>query len=243
MTNQELLGEFKAKSAEYDGLYDKHKPGMQALNDEFTAIVAAEWKKTQGRKKFSLSKAATVLPNFAELKAPYLARADVIFKANDAEREALKQRLDELAAQIEIAADLKLADKATWVLYGSRSTGDYRSQGFGAEKYAREAARNVLDHLEANGIDGEIREDRREPIISCGWSMSSVTFNVYAGCDETVCEVVRRKPGVDLVEWVRRQWARGCNPRVANPFIPTGFEEKHGLDYFGGYVKKKGTTA
>lgn len=243
MNNTELLSEFKANDAELDGLYDKRKPEGDALNAEFVAVVAAEWKKTQGRKKFSLNKAATALPNFAELKAPFLVRADVIFKTNDAERETLKKRLDELAEQIEIMDDMKLADKALWTLYGSRSTGDYSTQGFGAETYARGAAKNLLADIEVHGIECEIREDRREPNTCCGWSMPSVTFQVYAACDEMVCEIVRRKPGISLVEWVRRSWAMGCNPRVSQPFLPVGFEEKHGLDYFGGYVKKKEAVA
>ncbi len=242
MTNQEMLAEFAVKSAEDNSLFDKHNAVQKTLNAEFEVVVQAEWKKTQGRKKYSFGKAAIALPNFAELKAPFVVRADAIAKEQDAESEALKKRLDKLAEQIEITPDMKLAEKATWTMYGSRSTGDYGSQGFGAEKYAREAARGVLDHLEANGIAGEIREDRREPNIVCGWSMSCVTFQVYAACSATVCEIVRRKPGVSLVEWVRLQWKRGVNPRVTNPFLPPGFEEKHGLDYFGGY-KKEAVTA
>ena len=36
--------------------------------------------------------------------------------------------------------------------------------------------------------------------------------------------------GPSLVEQVRMSWRRGVNPRVYNPFLPVGFEEKHGLD-------------
>jgi hypothetical protein len=243
MTNQELYAEFKTKLAELDGLYDKHKPVMTALNEEWTVVVAAEWKKTQGRKKFSLNKAATALPNFVELKAQFLVRADVIFKTNDAEREALKKRLDDLAEKIEITPEMKLAEKTQWALYGSRSTGDYSTQSLGAETYARGAAKNLLADVTLHGVEAEIREDRREPNICCGWSMPSVTFQVYAACDATVCEIVRRKPGMTLVEWVRRCWASSTNPRVYQPFLSADFEAKNGLDYFGGYVKKKEVTA
>ena len=36
-----------------------------------------------------------------------------------------------------------------------------------------------------------------------------------------------------LREQVRRSWARGVNPRVFNPFLPHGYEEQEGIDYFG----------
>lgn len=42
-----------------------------------------------------------------------------------------------------------------------------------------------------------------------------------------------------MVEVVRLCWKREVNPRVMYPFLPHGFEERHGLDYFGGKALDK----
>lgn len=46
-------------------------------------------------------------------------------------------------------------------------------------------------------------------------------------------EILKHSPAPSLVEQVRLCWARGVNPRVYNPFLPHGFEEKHGISYTG----------
>lgn len=46
-------------------------------------------------------------------------------------------------------------------------------------------------------------------------------------------EIVKRSPPPPLREQVRLAWKRGVNPRVYNPFLPHGYEEQAGIDYFG----------
>ncbi len=72
--------------------------------------------------------------------------------------------------------------------------------------------------------------------------MECADFNVYANCDATTCEIVRRKPGLTLRDWVKAQWKRGVNPRVISPFLSPDYEAKNGLDYFGGELKKAVTA-
>ncbi len=49
-------------------------------------------------------------------------------------------------------------------------------------------------------------------------------------------ELLKHSPAPSLVEQVRLCWARGVNPRVYNPFLPHGFEEKHGISYTGKFL-------
>lgn len=52
-------------------------------------------------------------------------------------------------------------------------------------------------------------------------------------------EVLRHRPeGLSMKEWLMLSWRHNCNPRVFNPFVPYGLEEKLGLDYFGNEVKR-----
>ena len=39
--------------------------------------------------------------------------------------------------------------------------------------------------------------------------------------------------GPSLREWLALCWKRGCNPRVYNPWLPHGIEERLGVTYFG----------
>ncbi len=239
MNNAELIEQFKTKTAERLAMYDLQLPPRQAIQREFNALAEADWKKTQGRKKFSMVKALELLPHLEEMKIPFQARVDALFKQQVAERAALDKEIDELAEKIQLTDDLKVINKSDWAHYGERSTYDYSTQGFGAEKYARAAAEGLVDHVKACGFDAEIREKRKEPTISCGWSMSSVEFHVFANCDAAICKIIERKPGLTLREWVRLQWKRGVNPRVTNPFLKIGYEESVGLDYFGGEIKRE----
>ena len=47
-----------------------------------------------------------------------------------------------------------------------------------------------------------------------------------------------RKPVQSFKDQIKSCWKRGVNPRVYNPFLPAGLEEKLGLDYFGGEKAK-----
>jgi hypothetical protein len=56
--------------------------------------------------------------------------------------------------------------------------------------------------------------------------------------DELEVEVLRRLPGLTMREWLKRCMQLGANPRVYNPFLPHGTEERLGLDHFGNDVEK-----
>ncbi len=65
------------------------------------------------------------------------------------------------------------------------------------------------------------------------------SFDVYVKvANKRDVELLKHKPEESLREWVRKCWARGSNPRVSAPFLPHGYEESQGLDFFGNDLRK-----
>lgn len=225
MTN--LIEEFKEKKTALDGLYDKYLPERRAIQSEFEAAVKKEWVKVYPKKKFSMNAATTDLPIFEEVRKPFQEKAGIFFKKSGEERTALQKRLQELADTIVIMDDLKIDDKALWAKYSANSTSDFSTQ-CDSSKYTRAAADMNCEHVKYCGIQAEVRQ---EPIKT---QFSDLEYyNVYAGCSSEVCEIIRMKDGPPLRTIVKRLWSTGTNPRVLMPFLPHGYEDSVGLDYFG----------
>lgn len=110
------------------------------------------------------------------------------------------------------------------------SSGQYNSQGFGAVTYARNDVRGKSDLFQSAGIPFRIEEEKQ--------SHGGTNFKLIAKTDAAGFDQLKRRP-VDLVELVRMCWKRGSNPRVSMPFLPHGFEEANGLDFFGNYLLDK----
>ena len=63
-------------------------------------------------------------------------------------------------------------------------------------------------------------------------------YCIYANTDGAGWDFAMRKPVQSFKDQIKSCWKRGVNPRVYNPFLPAGLEEKLGLDYFGGEKAK-----
>jgi hypothetical protein len=60
-----------------------------------------------------------------------------------------------------------------------------------------------------------------------------VSFQVTAMVSDSIdVEIIKNKQE-SLRDWLKNCWKRGVNPRVYNPWLPPGLEDKMGLDYFG----------
>jgi hypothetical protein len=68
----------------------------------------------------------------------------------------------------------------------------------------------------------------------------SRTWTVQAKVAEPLdVEIVKAVGTWTLREWVRRCWKIGSNPRVYNPFLPHGFEEREGISYHGEDLRRR----
>ena len=120
-----------------------------------------------------------------------------------------------------------------WFPLDLRSTWDYSSQGFSALRYAEGAVEFTADVARSLGfVDGVDLVVQRVPYHETEACLAAVRVE-----DAIDVEIVKRSPPPSLREQVRLAWKRGVNPRVYNPFLPHGFEEREGLDYFGGDLR------
>lgn len=135
----------------------------------------------------------------------------------------------------EIAEHIKVKSGDVKVLFGRRSSSTYNSQGFGAISYAKGAAESLADTPRHNDIPVEIEQENRKPSRSFGYSsISHANFKiwVFVASDQDG-RILHYKAGPSFREWIRMCWKRGTNPRVYNPWLPHGIEEKLGIDYQG----------
>jgi len=155
-------------------------------------------------------------------------------KFDDRERK-INKLLDGLAKELPVQVS------KNWKKYDSVWESTYSSQGFGSYKYAKERAEKIADDIKVNGVPVKIEIETKKfegsgSIFSSRNSHS--TFNIYVKADKVNREILKRKPGVTFREWIRLCWKRGVNPRVYNPFLPHGLEEKLEIDYFGNDLRK-----
>ena len=82
------------------------------------------------------------------------------------------------------------------------------------------------------------------PKVEGGGVNGCETYRVEVRVESEVdVAILKRKPGCSLREHVRRCWKGGINPRVGNPFLPYGYEEREGLDYQGRDLRVQATTS
>ena len=127
----------------------------------------------------------------------------------------------------------------------SASSYDFHTQGFGAEKYARGTVE--LAALGARALGLEVTVESDDPPPPPKYYRSDTPERRWAARahveDPAIdVEIILARP-LALREWVRQCWKMGVNPRVYNPYLSVGYEEKVGLDYFGNDLKEKRDAA
>ena len=193
--------------------------------------------KSKRRKPLTFERAFKALSEerIAEIRAPFQAEANRVMDQHSARTKQIEAGLNELAPYAEVRPG---EPRAFTRIYGS----SYSTQGFGAQRYAQNSAELQADRCRHYGIEVEVRAVGERPKCSGGpyWSGAcwSPDYEVHAAVESDVdVEILRRRPGPTLRESVRLCWKRGVNPRVFNPFLPHGYEERVGLDFFGNEVQ------
>jgi hypothetical protein len=174
------------------------------------------------------------------IRAEWEAKADAVWKTFTNRRESLEADLHALAGHVPVRAG------ALRVVVEDRFTSTHRSTGRGAD-YARVGATITAEGLKGLGVEVSVESYQYE-----GNDQERMRFARETGPDgfrvvalveaEVDAGVLKRLPGVPLREWVRLCWKLGCNPRVYNPYLPHGYEEKNGLDFFGNDLRTAGET-
>lgn len=163
---------------------------------------------------------------FMALRDKHTPQIEARASACYAEHEALRRRLYNLAPHAEVRP---AGPNGYWYALELRTSWDYSTQGYGAGKYAEGAVQFTADVARALGfVDGVDLVVLRVPYHTEDAWLAAVRVE-----DAIDVEIVKRSPPPPLREQVRLAWKRGVNPRVFNPFLPHGYEEQAGLDYFG----------
>ncbi len=192
------------------------------------AALETDFRTQWPRRKWSLDRAIQC-PNLTTLRTEFQARADALFARHQGHLKTLDAILASLAETTPVwtTGDLRKAMVA--------SAHTYMSQGYGASRYAERQAQMVADKARFHGLTAEVRPEGPARTES-RWGITYQDYAVWVNTDEDGWKLLERKPEVPLKEWLRLCWKRGVNPRVYNPFLPAGLEEKLGIDYFGNDV-------
>jgi len=216
---------------EYEKLMDernetnkRHRVERDGIKAGFDAELATAYKvKFPKRKKYS--SALSFKNNPEEHHAIFLKwqeKAAALGEVQSEERKELEVRVKDVA----VVADIPKFEGMT--LFKSVSSDAYRSQGWGAHKYARSSAEEYQDKARSYGLDSHIRE-----VLVCegrdayGWSFRVVDYEVWVATDEAGVEILGHKPYKETIgEWAKKCQDRGVNIRVYLPFLDDE-QEKH----------------
>lgn len=150
--------------------------------------------------------------------------------------EAREVRMDRYKKHLEAllkarAKSVVRPEPGPWRVWKTVDSGCWRSQT-DPINYARGEAENLADVPRKYSLEVQVRLTE-EHDGGGRWSVPHGTFVVEVQGDEATVAALGYVPAPSLKEWLAACWRRGCNPRVYNPWLPHGLEERLGVDYFG----------
>ena len=219
-----------------DRTLDRQSQKRKELQIAFETELFAEFRsrfKTRKQITFALCKEKMS----AETDAIYNKWKDKAYPVYDRQRAAMKkldQMLDDVAQDVPVATTTEY-----WSLVETVSDDTYRSQGWGKAKYAKTDAELTAAKYKMLGILTElVRVSGEERFGSFGTYTVGAEWQVWAPADSVMIELIRRKDGLEIKDFLKLCWSRASNPRVINSFLPNGLEEKLGVNYHGGNIGK-----
>lgn len=210
-------------------------PLYDELGEKLQAAIKATGSRAKIKKKnpkpntirWNTEKALKLLGEeiYNEIMNPIRDRAAREVKRSERAIDSVERTLKKVAPLVPLSSDDKLPPLEIQSVWSST----YRSQP-ASVSYAKARAEIQAEHLEALLAPVKFTIDRE------GFGRDTVIFRIKAhvGEDSLAFDVIKRLPPPPLVEFVRKCWGKGVNPRVYYPGLDTGFESEHGLDYFGG---------
>lgn len=193
--------------------------------------MTREYKRLHPRRKFIWVKAREAFP---ETEARWQTVGKWYMRKLIRHRDRLQEELANLCAM----SAVPVAEE--WTRIYTIDGGTFMSQGYGADSYARNCAERRMEHAADYGIVAEVRVGRVSEGTTApfgkwgGHYYKYTTFEVWARTTELGSLILEHKPEGTLRDFVKGCWKKGINPRVLNPWIPAGYEEANGLNYFGG---------
>lgn len=217
---------------------------MKGIKPYDTSIFQKAWeeevmalcKELTGKKKKDFYSAYSHL-----VKEGFEERVKEEFKKHEVAYKEHKQKLDEKKNEIksrleEFAKTYKPKKTLTKQLITSRSGGDYHTQGFGANKYAKSALQEDFLFLDLFGFKPSIIEAK---VVESGghYSQRYITYELWANIDEFNFYMLKASGKfISVLNWAVICWKNGTNPKVYFPFIhESDYEKSQVLAYHCDY--------
>jgi len=162
---------------------------------------------------------------------------DALMSEYERRKEALDAQITQLVSSLDVrpGSEKKVMTRVDLM--------PFRSQGYGADKYARTKAEMIAAEAAEHGVESEVvpipwppMPDNQGPAPKGPMGYQVVTYVK----DESDAWLLALKPRWELKETVRQCWKRGVNPRVYLPHLPHGFESEVGIDYQGNDLEVTG---
>lgn len=234
------LSEYIEITKELKSLSDSYKSTVIIpITNDFNQELSIAWKKLFPKKKlpqYTNYKKEKVV-NYAKIQEQLGTQGKEIY---DKFKIIAKKADDDFHAKLNVLKNdvkafnesyipspndiLSESQKDQWTKQFICSNSTYSSQGYGADKYAHDHVQQLVDVFSYFNIPASIICENQSPELRY--------YYILAACPQHICSIIQSK-NLPLKDWIKNCWKRGVNPRVYNPFLPPGLEEKLGLDYFG----------
>lgn len=232
---EKLVAERKALEAERATFYERDAEGEYShpLYVRQREALQSAFKARFPKKRWSWSNLRVLMADEATaMEESFKPEGEALGADMRTRQEDVKTRLENAAGPLEVPK----SDE--FIPWKDCSGSSYSSQGFGANKYAANSLEVYADRARMSDLEVEIRSEvyiKARGGHTCTGNV--MKYTVWVKTTPLGLEILDYKPDLPLREWVRLCWKRGVNPRVYSPFLPTGYEESGGLDYFGGERK------
>ena len=203
----------------------RHYNARKNLQSQFEVEIETAYRKRFPRRKYTINRSIEEnQPLHKETYDKYGLNVKNLIETQDTKEKGLLCEIQKACQYSEIPITKNLHK------HHMTSASTYWSQGFGACKYARESAKDILNHARDHGLRGEIRVVNSHTVKS-GYphlnlpNMHSADYEVWLNTTKVGFKILQKKK-VSLLDWAIQCWRRGVNPKVYNPFLPDSIFDK-----------------
>jgi len=203
-------------------VFDQNALKINELETEMCAEIETAIKTLTGRKPRNLNKAAETLgeARFNEIKGKY----QTLLQARVEKRKANKQKAEKLL--YDFAKTYRPAASEEMFKVMTSHGGNYHTQGYSCNRYARGSLENQRMLLQMCGFQVEVREiTDNEPADR--WGIHYLSYELWANISPFDYYMLNHKGiGFNEMDFAVLCWRKGVNPKVLSPFLDQNvFEE------------------
>jgi hypothetical protein len=184
----------------------------RGYNDELETIYKQQFPK---KKKVDL----TLLPEdiIKPIREKWQGKFACTYAKKNRQIHLLRNLLDSLAKDVVIIPNPDLT------LLKTACSSNWNSQGWGANKYAKQSLNGDIKLLERFGYCYEVK-----PVLA--WDddpkCNSYNYQLWTNLSDWQYDCITRKESFDELQWACDCWKSGVNPKVYNPFMDNEIYDK-----------------